>query len=199
VSINYMRAKKLPSEKNIPSEKRDWAAITPILISTLALIISVGGFLYTIRTYSVSHRPYLGIVESNFQLVENPPRAIIWKFIVKNTGSQPTVLHVDESKGTLTTTSGVSTLPTLGDIGNAVSYVMPGQTIELIGQYTEVGGPVKMEEILNGSVLLDVYTRLSYTSEGALGNKKYTYSSQIRFHTVKGVAPGFTTVKAEGD
>ncbi len=194
-----MRAKKTSTEKKMPSEKRNWAAITPIIISATSLIISVGGFLYTIRTYSVSHRPYLGVVDSSFQLIENPPRAIVWKFIVKNTGSQPGVLHIDESKGTLTTPSGVSTLPTLGSIGDTVSYVMPGQTVELLGQYTEVGGPVKMEEILNGSVLLDIYIRLSYTSEGAIGSKRYSYSSQIRFHTVKGVAPGFATVKAEGD
>src|SRR6266516_4154652 len=159
-----------------------WAIATPLLIAATSLVISVGGLIYTIRTFSVSHRPYLGVVESSFQLIENPPRAMTWKLIVKNTGSQPATLHTDENRATLTTPNGVSTLPTLGAIGDTVSYVMPGQTVELLGQYSELGGPVKMEEILNGSVLLDVYTKLSYTGEGALGGNKYSYFSQTRFH-----------------
>jgi hypothetical protein len=181
------------------TKKMDWTTITPVIISIVSLLISIGGYLYTVRTYSVSHRPYLGVVDSTFQLVENPPRAIVWKFIVKNVGSQPAVLRIDENKSTLTTPSGVTPLPSLGAIGETVTYIMPGQTVELLGQYTEVGGPVKMEEIMNGSVLLDIYIRLSYSSEGAIWRKNYSYSSQIRFHTVKGVAPGFATVKAEGD
>lgn len=185
--------------KRTLAEKIDWTKITPITISTMSLLISIGGFLYTIRTYSVSHRPYVGVVDSTFQLVENPPRAVVWKFILKNVGAQPAVLSISEHKGTLTTPSGVITLPSLGAIGETVSYVMPGQTLELLGQYTEVGGPVRTEEIMNGSVLLDIYIRLSYSSEGAIWRKNYSYSTQIRFHTVKGVAPGFATVKAEGD
>ena len=185
--------------KRILAEKGDWAKITPITISTMSLLISIGGFLYTIRTYSVSHRPYIGVVDSTFQLVENPPRAVVWKFVLKNVGSQPAVLSTNENKGTLTTPSGVTTLPSLGDIGETVTYVMPGQTLELLGQYNEVGGPVRIEEIMNGAVLLDIFIRISYSSEGAISRKNYSYSTQIRFHAVKGVAPGFATVRAEGD
>lgn len=185
--------------KKTAAEKVDWTKLTPILIATTSLLISIGGYLYTMRTYSVSHRPYLGVVDTSFQLVENPPRAVVWKFIVKNVGSQPAALSINENKSTLTTPGGVTTLPSLGAIGETVSYVMPGQTVELFGQYTEEGGVVKMEEIMNGSVLLDIYIRLSYSSEGAIWRKNYSYSSQIRFHTVKGVAPGFASVKAEGD
>jgi hypothetical protein len=185
--------------KSPPTRRLNWALATPLLISVTSLVISIGGLIYTVRTYSVSHRPYLGIVESGFQLVENPPRAITWKLIVKNTGSQPATLRIDENKATLTTPSGVSTLPTLGDVGDTVGYLMPGQTIELLGQYSDVGGSVKMEEILNGSVLLDVYTRLSYTGAGVIGSNRYFYYSQTRFHAVKGVSPGFATFKAEGN
>jgi hypothetical protein len=137
-------------------------------------------------------------VESSFQFIEEPPRAMTWKLIVKNTGSQPATLRED-NWATLTTSNGVQKLPLLGAIGDTVTYVMPGQTVELLGQYSEVNGPVKMQDILNGSVLLDIYTRLSYTGEAAIGSNRYTYYSQTRFHTVNGVAPGFAMVKAEGD
>jgi hypothetical protein len=177
----------------------DLLKIAPVVISAIALIISTGGLVYTIRTFSVSHRPFLGVTDSVFQLIENPPRAIVWKFIVKNAGTKPAVLKTEENRATLTTARGVSTLPFLGAIGETVSYVMPSQTLELLGQYSEVNGSVRMEEILNGSVVLDMYLKLSYSGEAAIGRKKYYYSTQIRFHTAKGVAPGLSTVKAEGN
>ena len=181
------------------NEKYDWLKIIPIVFSAFALIISTGGLLYTVRTYSVTHRPYLGIVDGNYQLLENPPRAIIWKFIIKNVGTQPAVLKIEQNKTTITTPSGVMTLPTLGDIGETVSYVMPGQTVHLLGQYSEVNNPTRMDEIINGSAVLDTYINLSYFSEGAFGTKNYNYSTQFRFHSVRGVEPGFSTVKAEGN
>lgn len=191
---------ELPATEQKNDKKHDWLKIVPVIISALALVISTGGLLYTIRTYTVSNRPYLGVTDSNFQLVEDPPRAIVWKFTVKNVGSQPAVLKIEEHKTTLTAPSGDQLpLPLVGSTGETVSYVMPNQAVELTGFYSEVNSPVRMEEILNGSAFLDTYIKLSYSSEGALGRNQYSYSTQIRFYTVKGVAPGFSTVKAEGN
>ena len=141
------------STEELPTEQKneikyDWLKSVPVFISAVALVISTFGLIYTIRTYAVSHRPYVGVTDSVLQLVENPPRGIVWKFIVKNVGAQPASLKIEESKATLTAPSGVSTLPSLGNIGQTVIYLMPGQTVELLGQYSEVNNPVKMEEIL---------------------------------------------------
>jgi len=186
----------VPKRKN---EMDNWLKLAPVIISALALTISTLGLLYTIRTYSVTQRPFLGVTDSSFQLVENPPRAVVWKFIVKNVGTKPAVLKIEENRATLTTPNGVSSLPSLGAIGETVSYVMPGQTIDLLGQYSEVNQQVRMEEILNGAAVLDMYIKLSYSGEGAIGRNNYYYSTQIRFHAAKGVAPGFSPVKAEGN
>ncbi len=69
-----------------PPKKQQIVVLLPLLISSLALAVSAGSFIYTIRTYAVSHRPYLGVVDGPFQFVENPPRAMTWKFVVKNVG-----------------------------------------------------------------------------------------------------------------
>lgn len=108
----------------------------PIIISFLAFGVSLVGLIYTARTYAVSHRPYLGIVDMPFQLVENPPRAIIWKMVVKNVGSVPGFMVVQENSARLTTPAGTSTLGSLGAIERTGTLVMPGQTVELLGQYT---------------------------------------------------------------
>lgn len=176
-----------------------WFAIAPILISTFSLLISLGGFLYTVRSFSVTHRPYLGVVDSQYQLVETPPRAIVWKLILKNTGSKPAILKIDEYKATLSKQNKITILPSLGSLSDTISYVMPGESIVLLGQYTEVGGVVKMEEILNGSIFLDINMKLSYSGKNATGKSKYYYSSQIRFHAIEGFPASFATVKAEGN
>lgn len=114
-----------------------------------------------IRTYSVSHRPYLGIVSSPFQFIENPPRGITWKYIVKNTGTQPAVMKVEANTTTLTKSSRVYTFPSRGGLGDSIMYVMPEQSVELIGHYNEVDGEVKMQELLNGSAFLETNVRIS--------------------------------------
>ena len=117
--------------------------VIPIVLASLSLLVSVGGLLYRIRTYASSRRPYIGVVDSAFQLVENPPRAIVWKLVLKNVGTIPASVKIEENRATLTTPEGVSPLPSLGAIGDTRTYLMPDQTIDLLGQYTEVGGPIQ--------------------------------------------------------
>jgi len=172
---------------------------SPIIISLLAFLVSLLGLAYTARTYAVSHRPYLGIVDMPFQLVENPPRAIVWKMVVKNVGSLPAFMTVQENSARLATPAGTSTLASLGAIGRAGTMVMPGQTVDLLGQYTEVGGPVPMSDILSGTAALNITVRLTYEFPSWLRAGRRYYNADVLFHVVEGVAPGFTMISAEAN
>ena len=111
----------------------------------------------------------------------------------------PSKCQIEENRATLTTPEGVLPLPSLGAIGDTRTYVMPDQTIDLLGQYTEVGGPIQMRQILEGIVLLDLHVSVSYQSQGAFRKVNHSYRTRIRFHAIKGVEPGFSTVSAVGD
>ena len=50
------------------------------------------GLLYTARTHAVSQQQYIGSVTMSFEFVEEPPRAMLWKLVVKNVGSMPEFL-----------------------------------------------------------------------------------------------------------
>lgn len=173
--------------------------LLPIMISLLALVVSVVGLAYTARNYAVTQRPHIGITDMPFQLVESPPRAVIWKLVVKNVGALPGFLTVRENVARLTTPSTTSTLGSLGGIGQAGAMVMPGQTVDLVGQYSEVGGAVPMADILSGTATLSISVKLSYTFPSWLWAGVRTYDAEIRFHTVKGVAPGFVMLSAKAD
>lgn len=173
--------------------------VLPIVISSLALLLSGGSLFYTIRLFTVTQRPYVGVTEVQHQFVENPPRAMLWKAVVKNVGALPGNVRVDENTATITTHAGVTTLSSLGGIGRTMTFLMPGQTIDLIGQYSEVGSPTKMSELLNGSATLDLKVRLSYDNPGWFFGRTRHYSTSIRFHVTPGVMPGFAMVSAESD
>jgi hypothetical protein len=48
-------------------------------------------------------------------------------------------------------------------------------------------------------VQLDLHISVSYQSQGAFRMMKHSYKTRIRFHAIKGVEPGFSTVSAVGD
>lgn len=76
---------------------------------------------------------------------------------------------------------------------------MPEQTIDLLGQYTEVNGPIPMREILAGRAKLDITIKVSYDFPGWIWKHRRTYQAQVRFHAVPGVTPGFTMVSGNAD
>jgi len=119
--------------------------------------------------------------------------------VLKNVGSVPGFLRIEENSARLTTPAGVSQLGSLGAIGDVGTMVMPGQTTDLIGQYTEVGGPVPMGDILKGAATLDVSVKLSYEFPSWIWRGRQYYRAHVRFHVIKGVAPGFAMVSAEAN
>lgn len=171
----------------------------PLLIAALSLLLSIAGLVYTSRTFSITHRPYLGVIDVHFQLLETPPTVIAWQFVVKNVGDQPATMRIEKNVATLTSQHGATALPLVGSGEDQIHYVMPGQTVELFGQYSEVDKPIKMTDILNGAARLEVFINLTYSGEGAIGRKSYYYSSHFRFETPKGFPSVFSTIKAEGN
>jgi hypothetical protein len=173
--------------------------VVPLVISCCALLVSLIGLLYTARNYAASHRPYIGVVDTPFHLGENPPRAIVWKVVVKNVGTVPGFVVIAENTATLSNHAGSSMLPSLGAFGKTGTLLMPGQIVELLGQYSEVGGPVPMADILSGQATLELAIRMTYEFSSWLWPSKREYAATLRFHVVKGVEPGFAMIGASAN
>lgn len=176
------------------------AEIASIIISALALLASGGVLLYTARTYAAAHRPYIGIISIPFQLVEDPPRAIVWKVIIKNVGSLPGFLKMLENSACLTTatlTYDLDSVPVATKQDR--SLLMPGEIAELPGQYNDYGAPVQMADILSGNASIRITLRFSYTTVTRFWPARRYFNAEIHFATVKGFEPGFHIMSVDAN
>lgn len=159
--------------------------LTGVLAVTSA-VISVSSFTYTLRTYAVTHRPYVGVYEVNYQLLGTPSTGMSRAFVLKNVGSVPAWLSVDENSATVRAGGQTRTLPILGEPGGRM-FLMPGQTANLNGHFTDASGIVLTSDVLSGKTTIDVTIHLSYEASGALWWKNaYYYRSINRFTTDSG-------------
>lgn len=166
------------------------------VISFTALLISFASFFYSARTYYVSHRPYVGIVEVNVWNKPDPPLALGWTFVLKNVGSVPAKVRLEENNITVTTTKGPITVP--GDELTGV-FLMPGQTATISGYTSNSGGIAKVEDVLSGRNILEVSIRLLYESPGGfLATSEYYYRAKSRFQA-KHIPPAFAMIWSEAN
>ncbi len=66
-------------------------------LSLLAFLISLVTFLYVAKTYAVHYRSYIGIVNFKHTLEGNPPTLMYWRCGIKNVGSIPAWIEMEES------------------------------------------------------------------------------------------------------
>ncbi len=170
------------------------------LLSILALVVSILTFFYVARTHAVKYRPYIGIVAIQTKARHGlAPDRIEWVCDVKNAGSVPAWVNVDEHRPTLTTEGETTTVEPIQEAG-LVMFLMPEQTFTIDGQvsYPDYGrGTVR--DVLGGATTLDVIVGLTYESRGLFGMKsRYTYKVTNRF-VEESTGPTFVVVSADAD
>ncbi len=165
------------------------------ILSILALFISGGTFYYVAKTYSVQYRPYIGIIKIEHELTGDPPTTIRWVCALKNKGSIPAWVTLDEHVITLTTDGVEENVPIITEARGRVQFIMPEQTFYIEGLMSDTEGRASVRDLLDGRTTLDVTVRLSYESRGILYFKnKYTYAARSRL-----AGRGFFMVSAEAD
>src|SRR5438105_2087572 len=96
------------------------------VLSVVSFGVAAVSLVYTIRTYNLSHRPYVGVVR-----IEPGPdlpgrNHISWRLVLKNTGSVPARVAVDENQISVTTDKRTTILPNTEETGKP-AVLMPGQ------------------------------------------------------------------------
>ena len=173
-------------------------------LSLAALVISASGFMLAVRTYSVSHRPYLGVVEARSQFVRdasNQNTGVSWVIILENGGSIPAHVNRQQIGARVTMGEMVFALPqrTMGGHAERTGLIMPKRTFEYTGRFDGGGNGPTLSQVLDGSARLLWVIVLEYSSPSWLGWRwpsRYTYSTELEFEvrsTGLGWAPVRTT------
>jgi len=161
-----------------------WPSVTAsTVLSVLSFIIAMGSFLYTMRTYAVTHRPYVGVVSHDYRVLGDPPTAMVWRFVLKNVGGLPAWVAVEENQAFVTTDGQRSALPILGRSPGGI-YLMPGQTADLGGQFSDAGGLARVSEVFSGRTELEARIRLAYEASALWWRNRYYYrvANTFRVH-----------------
>lgn len=190
------------SQPTAAGKSRWWIVTLPIFTSIVALVISFGNLLFVIRTFSVTQRPYIGIATTDFQTIGNPPSGLAWKFTLTNAGTKPARARLDKNVVTLTNAGGkMVELPQFkSDIpSDAISLIMPGESVTLVGRYVSGPGSVPMSDILSGAARLDFTISISYTGKAAFGKNEYSYFCKGMMNAIEGIAPYFVQLQVQGD
>jgi len=176
------------------TEALGWSGV----LSIVSVVIALSSAFYAMRTYAVTHRPYVGIIAVNYRLIGNPPTGMLWSFDLKNVGSVPALVKVEENRTYLTTDG--QTIPgvMLPGPGTEMIY-MPGQLVNVHGQFLQIEETPRFQDVLSGRTTLDVNLRLSYESPGPFWwNNKYHYAARTRFVTGFN-PPVFTMVSSDAN
>ncbi len=170
----------------------------PEVLSILALLVSFLTFVYVARTYGVQYRPYVGIVGTEHELTGNPPTMLRWRFVVKNMGSIPAWVYLDQYEATFTAHGVAASRPIMEKNFGHVMFLMPDHPFNITGMMEDAEGHPVVRDLVDGSATLDVSVRLRYESRGIFCLKnKYTYEARNRFAV--GTKPGFFMVSAEAN
>lgn len=170
------------------------------ILAIVSLIISIGNFCYNLYTFEPTHRPFIGVTSALVTPEGDPRNGLTWTLVVKNVGAIPAILTLEEYRSVLNELKTPVPLPVLGVVTSTHSYVMPGETVNYVGAYRDAAGIIPVNQVLDGSVPLDIYLRISYHNPGLIGRKKHYYAAHFRFSRELGLMPpAFETIAAEGD
>jgi hypothetical protein len=166
------------------------------VLATLSFVISVGTFLYTMQTFAVAHRPYVGVVRYEPGPVIGP-NSVSWQFVLKNTGDIPARVLIEDNR--ITVTAGVRTFKVpLSEERGKLALLMPGQEAMLRGAVTDTPD-YNVGDILHGRSVLDVLIRVTYEPSGAIWWPRPRYGYAVQHRLTPGNPPVLTMVWGDAD
>jgi hypothetical protein len=154
------------------------------IVGLLPLTISLGSFVYTMRTYTITHRPYIGITQVDYRPDTGAQGAIErlrWHIQVKNTGSLPGWMHVETHEVTVTMGAEVMPVPLPQPEPEARVFLMPGEVGILYGEFPD-NASIPIRHVLAGQAVLRDKVRFVYEPSAAMWWKpQFYYEATLRF------------------
>ena len=159
--------------------------IARYLLPVLALVVSLANLAYTARTFWVSRRAYIGLVETDvwvnqFVLNGAPLKRLEWNLRFRNTGKSPARFEIE--KNVTTIAYGGQTQVIEGPQQSA-DILVPGQARQISGwfgrpAFVTASSSPNADDLIAGRAQLTVEFRVRYESEGALfGTNAFFYDA----------------------
>jgi len=167
------------------------------IFSMIALVFSGVTLIVLVRTYTLTHRPYVGIIKVKHQFEGQPKvKRINWAIVIKNTGSIPARGKVEKRHVSVTMNAVIHDVP-LKTVSEASIFLMPGAVVTLFGDFPG-NHIVPIRDVLSGDAVLTDTIRISYEPSGAIWwNSKYFYEARLQFLALK--RPFFTTTVTDAN
>ncbi|MGD0267111.1 MAG: hypothetical protein ABSD47_19505 [Candidatus Methylomirabilota bacterium] len=186
MALTFRKRKPVNGTKDIATTSRPILPWVPILISLVAVF-------FTARTYYVALRPYVGVVNIDYQVSRNDkaePAGMSWQFVMKNTGAAPAFVTVEKDFCQLIQGERSVILPVIGPPQGSI-LLMPNQTANITGGFSDTVGSAMVGQVLSGKALLTVDIGLSYRPIGWWWwRNTFVYRVKTRFRHDY-VPPGF--------
>jgi hypothetical protein len=190
-SLPEIRSKGNGTGSSDPPRKKETSDAHPAasgsgrsILLLVSIIISLGALYFAAQTYYVAHRPYIGVVHANSQIItgdKKVPVGMKWSFMLQNTGGSPALVALKKNLPQFTTGNHIVTLPNLGPPQGLI-LMMPNQTANLSAAFKDDDGYAKTGEILTGMTVLTVDIELTYTPIGWFWWKNsFVYRARNRF------------------
>jgi len=167
------------SETNNKERKSGWS----LWISILALLFAGASFIISWRTYTITHRPYVGVTRITETFEGKPrPTRIRRAIVLQNTGSIPARGKVEKRQVRVTVGEKPINVP-LKITSGASFFLMPGEASTLYGDFPE-NDIVPIQKVLSGGAELTDTIRISYGPSGAVWWKtEYFYEANLKLVT----------------
>lgn len=171
-----------------------------LIVSVISVLISIMSASYAIRSFYVTQRGYVGIVQQGCSLAGTPPDSLLCNFTVKNVGSLPASISVKPLELQLLKGSDLYTV-TMGP-QTEKSLLMPSQQTVLSlrfqrGNESQLPG-ISFADILEGRAVAKPKVRIDYSSAGVVFENVYWYEAEFQFTTTRS-QPEFLTLYARGN
>jgi hypothetical protein len=142
-----------------------WIAPT---IAAIAAVISLGSFVFSMGTYQVAQRPYVGVVKApvNMGRNEKGEPLIQWTFYMQNTGNIPAYVTSENYLCQVKIGERSVSLPRDSQLRQQV-IVMPKQEVEEQDKFSnESSNLANVNDVLSGKTPLTCDINLSYRTIG---------------------------------
>lgn len=169
-------------------------------IAFLSLVVSIGSFYYTARTFAVSYRPYLGVSGEKAEYFGSPPNALQWSMQITNVGTIPAVMKVEQFHPYVRIGSEIRDLPTLP---TKPSLIIPGEVTSFGGLLADANpgesGGVSVDQLRTMQATFEVELKLSYEAPGVvLGRRRYFLHYRAQFLPAS-APPSFRMLESSGN
>jgi hypothetical protein len=163
----------------------EWTQVVLVVtVGILPSVISISLFVYLIGIYTITHRPYIGITQVTYTPDMGAQGAIErlrWRIVLKNTGSLPGRIDVEQRAVTVTMGEEVIPVPQKQAEPEAGRFLMPGGEEVLDGEFPD-NPLVPLQRVLAGQAVLRESIRFVYEPSAARWWKpRYSYEATLRF------------------